>query len=525
VPSAGILRAVKLPWIAAGLLAAFALPLAFGQPYWQENDDAFMAMVAHGYGVNAAPSIALLFSSVLYGTLIQSVGASIAGAQTYGVFSYVLLAAAAGAAAYALRRAGVGGALGAAALLIVFAPVVLYPQFTVVAGFLVVSGALVLATDGRWPAAAAAAGLFALGALVRVGEAGLTLLFILPFLVPMLRSAPRILALAVLAAAAIGGVIADRLYYAAPEWEQYVAMNEARVRFTDWGLRQYFFREPLDAMRLAWAPNDLVMIEGWFFADPRVYTPARLNELKNQVELPWLLLSNAKRYDEMMVPFRHEQFLGLLALALFATWRARSRVALWTLAALGAFMLAIALAGRPGAMRIYIPPLAAIALFALIREPRPLARLHAVLLGIGMAVAGTMLGLRNAADRAEEEVLRARICRVPAERLYVVWGDALPYERIYRPLAAPGDGCALAFYPLGVQSYAPYALARLRAGTGAGDVIQALLEGKEIDMFANGWQIDVLRRHLRIHYRRTLAWRLIDGDGQRATWFRLRIPS
>src|SRR5688500_3489159 len=94
VPSAGILRAVKLPWIAAGLVAAFALPLVLGQPYWQENDDAFMAMVAHGYGVNAAPSIALLFSSVLYGTLIQSVGASIAGAQTYGVLSYVLLAAA-----------------------------------------------------------------------------------------------------------------------------------------------------------------------------------------------------------------------------------------------------------------------------------------------------------------------------------------------------------------------------------------------------------------------------------------------
>lgn len=516
----------RCAWIAAGLVAAFAVPLALGQAYWQTNDDAFMAMVAHGYGVSAAPSIAVLFSSVLYGTLIQSVGvASIAGAQTYGVFTYVLLAAAAIGAAYALWRAGVSGGFAAAALLIVFAPVVLYPQFTVVAGLLVVSGALLLAADGRWPAAAAAAALFALAALVRVEQAGLTLVFTLPFLAPMLRSAPRVSALAVLAGAAVAGVVADRLYYAAPAWEQYVAMNEARMRFTDWGLRQYFFGEILDAMRLGWTVNDLLMIEGWFFADPRVYTPARLNELAEQVSIPSLLLSNAKRYDEAAAPFCHEAFLALLALALFAAWRAHSRLALWTLAALGAFMLAILLAGRPGVMRIYIPPLAAIALFALTQQPGPLARLHAILLGIGMAVAGTVLGLRNAADRAEEEILRARVCGLPAERLYVVWGGALAYERIYRPLAAPGDGCALTLYGLGVQSYAPYALERLRAATGAGDVVQALLDGKEIDMFADRYQVEGLRRHLRIHYRRTLDWRLLGGDGEGNSWFRLRVPS
>ena len=513
-------------WIAAGLVAAFAVPLALGQAYWQENDDGFMAMVAHGYGVSAAPSVAILFSSVLYGALIQSVGvASIAGAQTYGVFTYVLLAAAAIGAAYALWRAGVSGGLAAAALLIVFAPVVLYPQFTVVAGLLVVSGALLLATDGRWRTAAAAAVLFALGALVRYGAAGLTLLFVLPFLARMLRSGPRLSALTVLALAAIAGIVADRVYYAHPAWEQYLAMNEARVRFTDWGLRQYFFREILDAMRLGWTVNDLVMIESWFFADPRVYTPARLNELTERVSIPSLLLSNAHRYDEAATPFRHEAFLALLAFALFAAWRARSRLALWTLAALGAFMLALSLAGRPGIMRIYVPPLAAIALFALALQPGPLARLHAMLLGIGMAVAGTVLGLRNAADRAEEAVLRARVCAMPAERLYVVWGAALAYERIYRPLAAPGDGCALTLYPLGAQSYAPYALERLRAATGAGDVVQALLDGKEIDMFANRWQVDVLGRHLRIHYRRTLDWRLFGGDGDGGSWFRLRVAS
>ena len=510
-------------WITAGLIAAFAVPLALGQPYWQENDDAFMAMVAHGYGITAAPGTELLFSSVLYGKLIQSLPASIAGAQTYGVLSYVLLAAAATAAAYALWRAAVAGGLAAAGLVIVFAPVVLYPQFTVVAGLLVVSGALLLATDGRWRAAAAAAVLFAFGALVRFGAAGLTFVFVLPFLVPILRSAPRFAAVAVLAAAAAGGIAADRLHYAAPAWEKFLAMNDARLRFTDWGLRPYFFREPLDPMRLGWVPNDLVMIEGWFFADPRVYTPARLNHLADQVSTPFLVLSNATRYHEAIAPFSHEQFLALLAFALFAAWRARSRLALWTLAALGAVMLGIVLAGRPGAMRIYIPPLAGIALFVLTVAPRPLARLHAILLGIGVTAAGTVLGFRNAADRAEEELLRSRVCRMPADRLYVTWGDALPYERIYRPLAPPGDGCALPFYPLGVQSYAPYALERLRTGTGAGDVIQALLDGKEIDMFANGWQIDVLRRHLRIHYQRTLAWRLVEGDGKRATWFRLRL--
>lgn len=522
----------RAAWIAAGLVAAFAVPLLVGEPYWPKvaPDDAFMAMAVHGHGISTVPSPALVFSSVLYGALIQAIGVhSMGGVQLYSIFTYALLAAAGAGAACALWRAAVNGPLAAAALIVVFAPAVLYPQFTVVAGLLAASAMLLVLADGRAAATVLASLLLVFSALVRSEEALVVLLFTAPFWAPALRRAPRprllagAAALAAFLAALVAGTVADRLYYAAPEWQEFVAINKARLLFTDYGLRAYFFGEPLDPMRLGWLPNDLVMIENWFYSDPRVFSPARLTELADTASFVGRLWSNAKRVDEALAPFQDESFVALLAFALLVAWRARSRVPLWTLAALGAAMIVVWLVGRPGTTRVYVPPLAAIALCTLIAHPAPLGRLHAVLLTIGLALAATVLGLRNAADRTDEEQARAALCTMPKDRLYIVWSERIHFEKLYRPLSAGGDGCGLRLYPLSVYGHAPQVLEQLRAATGASDVVTALLEGKELDMIADGWQIDVLRRHLRSHYRRILDWRLLRGSGGRGSWYRVRV--
>jgi hypothetical protein len=505
----------RAAWLAGAVVAALALPLGLGEPYWQEIDDAAMAMVARGYGIAAAPSPALIFASVPYGMLAQGLG-------SYGLLMYAWLVLSALAAAYALWRAGVAGPLGAAALLAVFAPAALYPQFTSVAGLLAISAAVLIVADRRWPAAAAAAALLAVAALLRAEAAVFALLLTLPLWWGrnMRRAA---VAAAVFVVAAGTALLVDRAYYAAPEWQQFTEMNRARIRFTDYGLRQYFFRYPLDPMRLAWTPNDLVMVEGWFFADPRVFPAKRVAELASHIYLDDFLVSNAHRYDEALAVFRDEALLALTLLAAFLAWRARSRAAAWTLGLIAAAMVAFWLGGRPGVGRIYYAPLAGALLLTMAVHRLALKRADALVIGFVLLAAAAGLAARNATDRRDEALAREAICTLPKERLYVAWGHQLPYEKVYRPLAAPGEGCVLRIYPLAVQAYAPYAVAQLRASTGQGDVVAAILAGKELDMIAVGWQIDVLRRHLRIHYDRALQWRLLRGDGGRGTWFRVKV--
>ena len=74
-----------------------------------------------------------------------------------------------------------------------------------------------------------------------------------------------------------------------------------------------------------------------------------------------------------------------------------------------------------------------------------------------------------------------------------------------------------------MHSYAPYALERLRAATGATDVIGALLAGRRLDLVSDKGQIEVLDRFLRVHYRRALDWELLGGDGGRGTWYAMRL--
>lgn len=505
----------RAAWLGAALVAAFALPLGLGQPYWQEIDDAFMAMVAHGYGISAAPNPALIFATVPYGTLVQALG-------SYGLLMYAWLVFAAVAAAYALWRSGVAGPLGAVALLAVFAPAALYPQFTFVAGLLALAAMLVVLTDRRPLAIACAAALLVVAALLRAEAAAFALLLTLPLWIRG-RSEPMAAAGAVFLAASAAALLADRAHYAAPEWTQFNEMNRARLAFTDYGLRQYFFRNPLDPMRLAWTPNDLVMVEGWFFADPRVFPAKRVAELGSQIYVDDFVVSNAYRYDEALAPFRNEALLALTVLAVFLAWRARSRATAETLAVIAAAMIAFWLAGRPGVGRIYYAPIAGAVLLTLAMHRVGPGWRDTAFAGLVVLAAGVLLAFRNADDRAEEARARTAVCTLPKDRLYVAWGHQFPYEKVYRPLAAPGDGCALPIYPLAVQAYAPYAVEQLRTFTGETDVVAAILAGKELDMIAVGWQIDVLRRHLRIHYGRALQWRLLRGDGGRGSWFRVRV--
>ena len=515
--------------LAAALAASFALPLALGHPYWQTVDDPFFAMIVHGFGVAEAPNPGTFYLAVLYGKLLGAIG-TLEGVRAYDAMTYALLAAAGAASAWALWRAGASAALAAAALLVVFAPAALYPQYTVLAGLLAVAGLLVLSTGSGRAAAILACALLIAAGMVRAAEVVLAAAVTAPLWLPALaRGWPArgwaIGALACAMLALLASAVVDRAFYAAPEWRQFMDMQPARLLFTDYGLRQYLMGDPLHAMRLGFVPNDLVMVEGWFFSDPRVFPPARLLELTQFVSVPAWWWSNVQRLSEFATPFADESFLAPLLFAVYALWRARARSGWWAMAAFGALRLALLVLGRPNTVRIYIPLLAGILFFALAARPAPAGKLDSPLAAALVVALVVALGVRNAADRAAELAQRDWACRLPPERLYVVWADTLPYAKLYPPFGPPRGSCPLRLYPLAVHSYAPYALEVLRRATGSGDVVGALLAGREINLIGNDWQVDVLRRHLRIHYGAELQWLAQDSDDDRnrVRWYRLSL--
>ena len=523
------MKSTTTPWLAGGL--ALAALFAMAEPFWETNDDVAMAMIILGYGISAAPDPGTVFQNILYARLVQALPEWL-GLQKYGVASYALLLAAGLSCGVALHRAGAPAVLAAAAIFAVFAPTLVYPQFTLLAGLLAVAGLLVLVAPGaHLSIAECVLGclLLILGALVRLDEVLLVGAVVAPYVV-VAAGGGRVRRFAALAFAAViisAAAFVNRAHYAGDEWRDFHAVNKHRVWFTDYGYARYFMRYPLDAVIAGFTFNDLRLLHSFFFADPRVFSPQRFDRATRYMNPLLWMLSNLSPAGELTRPFTHPHSLALLALLALLAWRLRGRQLYWAIGLVGIAMLLAGLVGRAGLTRILIPPIAGIVLLSLAGwrtawvPPRWLQG-SAVAIAVALAIA---LGIQNADDRTEARKLRAVFCALPADRLYIVWGHTVPFERVYAPFGHLAMQCPLQFYGVGVYSYAPFALERLRRATDSGDLVAALLQGRELDFLAQGAVVEQgLEIYLRQHYGAKVVTRRLADYGSFG-WYRATTVS
>jgi len=512
-------------WLACWI--ALAATLAVVEPFWEINDDVAMAMIVHGYGIAAAPDPSTVFQNVIYGRLVQALP-DLFGIQAYGLACYGLLILACGACCFALHRASAPTALAAPAVFAAFAPALVYPQFTLLAGLLAVSGLLVLlGPASRLSAFESVLGgtLLVLAALVRLDEVLLIGAIAWPFLLGISRPARARSFAAIACAVLLIAVCAamNRAHYEAEAWREFQAVNKQRVRFTDYGYSRYFLKHPLDAVLAGFTFNDLRLLETFFFADPRLFSVERFERATRDVNPLFWVLSNLSTAGELVRPFTHPQFLALASLLALIAWRFPARSVRWSVALLAAAMVLGVLVGRPGVTRVVVPPLAGILFLGLANAPagRALPRWTA---GAALIVAAALviaLTVRNIDDRAEAVRTRAALCALPSDRLYVAWGDTVPLERIYTPLSPPAAGCPLRLYGIGVYTYAPFALERLHGATGGRDLVAALLGGQELDFLAPDGLIEGgLEIYMRQHYGAKLVTRRLAQHGT-YSWHRV----
>jgi hypothetical protein len=520
--------ALHLPYLIAAVVLLFLL--VCGDKFWQTNDDIHMSMLVGGYGIAGTPSPGLglgliLQTNVIWGWLLEHTP-DIAHIRGYTLATYALLLATALVIGLALHRRRVHPLFAATALISIYAGAILLPQFTLLAGYLAMAGfALVLASDERnlrlcLPVSAL---LLILAGLVRPDELVLVSVVISPLLLHAWLTHDRRWRLHWLGTAAVCGLVLaaaflfNRHYITSGDWAAFTGIDGLRGQFTDYGLGTYFVNHPDKLAGSAVTVNDVKLARSWFYLDPKVFNPANFAPLVHSVSFADRYGLNIHRTASFLSVFQSYQFLIPLAgsvLVAALSWR-RALPEAVSLLLLLAFMVLIALWGRPGIERIYQPVAGGMFVLALLklgrREERWVTWLGMAALVAAVALAA-MLYQRTGKHGDEAPAVRTETCaslaRLPQDQLLLVWtGDGqFHWKAIYRPTTPDDDACDPPMYSIGSYELAPPSLARLHAYTGGKGLIEALLAGQKFYIISNRGRLQMLDTYLREHYHSSLQW-------------------
>ncbi|HEY3643800.1 MAG TPA: hypothetical protein VGM16_00560 [Gammaproteobacteria bacterium] len=515
-----------LPYAIA--LTVLVLVLLESDKFWATNDDGHMAMIAHGYGMTDTPSPGIVYSNVIWGWVVMKLG-SVGGIQGYTLGAYALMVLSGLALCFALYRSRAPAWGGAALLVMAYVPALINMQFTITAGYLAVA-ALALAwsarrEDGPWPWLGAAV-LLLLSSLVRLDECLFVLLLATPFGVLrwrrdldalMRRRGVVALGAALLAIGACAAV--DHSYYSGAEWQEFRQMNALRRPFTDFGLSEYYssFEHRHELEGSGMSVNDMRLIGQRAFLDTEFFDAARLRPLIQKATADARVDFNLRRWDEALRPFGSFSMyapLALLALALALGRRRKAAVAASALFV--AVMLFFWLWGRPGIVHVYKPAEVVLAVLALLSVDWrrhwlvPLAGAFLFWVALDMSWHANNAGRRQD-QRAAEQVDEK--CDLPTDQLLVAWGPpALNDRYLYRPMSPMGGECGLQLYLVNTLALVPGSLDKLYRHTHGKSLLQALLDGQQIQMLSDSVRIGMLQVYLRAHFQATLVARQVASQ-------------
>ena len=503
----------------AGLVAIGLVGLLAGtfQPRWETNDDLVMAMTAHGFGTMARGSPLLVFSNAIWGWIVRAVP-TVGGVLGYAAATMAILALAAGLVTRALGRSRSGFALGSLAAAVILFRAIVFPQFTMTAGFLAVAavaalrraverrerGLLLLSLLAAW-----------LAFLVRAEECGLVLFLALPLLpwTDLRRQRWTQAALAGWVGAVLLATLADRAAYRGEAWAHFREVNAARLPIIDYGGWERLRSRPDILARHGYTANDLNLVRNWFFVDPAVADPAVLTAMQRELG-PRPVAVTLKLAGDALVAVASPRLWPLaaagLGLALLAGTRRVGTVWLLALVAIAA----MGMAGRPAILRVYEPVLGLLVIGSLLDLPRRGWRPWAAagLVAVSGGSIGILLMKEQAVSQAGVATVQAGLKRAGLDRA-LIWGGDFKLELAYPVLGGAGTPWDLKFDSFDAFVLAPGSNMATAERSGDG-VIGRLLSGRTVNLLSStGHNSDVkiglLRSYLRQRHHRDLRVRRI----------------
>jgi hypothetical protein len=513
IAGAAILQPVRSRLIAAhrDLIFAVLVSTSFAillclifNPRWETNDDVAMSMVAHGYGIAAYGSPCLFFSNVVWGFIVRSLPA-IDGVLGYSIATLLSLVIASTAITYFLLRSGAGAVVSILVVMLIFTRPILFPQFTVTAGLLAVGMLLGLRAYDRGHSLVdlvAACGLGFLSYLIRAPEFALVIGVALPLLPwRKLISSRSVwlsgsgLAVLIIAAAAI-----DAHAYSLPDWQVFLEKNLARAPFTDFGATNYLLRHPDLLQRYGLSENDMRLVGGWFFVDPKLSDPKLLRALLGEISIQdapkeifaFGLGAISLTVEPALLPL---MLTGILLLLVSTNPRL---VLAWMICL--ATIFAIGAAGRSGVVRVYVPLFTLLIALSCTRcLPQTRWRHFAVICTLLIGGLVNARQLWSEATASDQLVLQARAERFVSKESTLIWGASFPFEFAFPVFTRKEDLRDTRIYGLGVFTLAPFSVANEDERTARG-LLARLQSEAGVPLIATRYYEQLLNTYCGEHY-------------------------
>lgn len=507
-----------------GLVGLFCA-LSLFKLFWRSNDDVALAMIADGTGPVGTPSPHLILTNIAWGYLVYGVH-SLGVVHAYALMTYLALALSYAALLYALARRRIQHWVAATVLLLLYLPVLVLPQHTLVAGYLAFAGIVLLCRSiesGSLRDGGIAAGLLVVSSLVRWDETAFVGLVALPFCFRYLglawKSPQRrrwLWLLAITAGLGLGFLLIDFLSFGRGDWKLYADTYKSVMEFNDFRIGRYFTAHREALAGSGFSSNDVELFGNWFYCDTQVFDPARIAALLDRVPSLDRLRLNLAHAHRLVEPLDDPALraLALMVLGIGVFHSRRWHLALSVLV-LGLLMLLLLVLGRPQITRIYLPALAALVALGLLElEIRARTLAAAAVAGLLLVNFSYLKGLHhdNQMERLSASRLRSATCKLDPTQLIVSWGGFYPFTRNYSPFGDPG-ACQLNNYALGEFSLAPFALEHLHKFTGGKDLVPAILAGQSFDFVAAGPALKKLNRYFQEHYSVRLHMKRVPHRG------------
>lgn len=482
------------------------------EPRWETNDDVAMSMVAHGYGLAAIQSPNLVFSNVLWGYLVRSIP-EVGGVLGYSVATLGVLVIVGTSITYGLIKLGLGYLATLAALALILIRPILFPQFTINAGLLMV-GAIIcwqlFARDKDRRALAIGCVLAFLSYLVRSQEFLLVLFVALPLLpwrTLVKDRAPKIAVFVLVLAIAISALV-DRQAYLGDDWRAFNELNLPRAAITDFGAGGSLRLRPDILERHGYSSNDISLIQAWFFVDPNIANPAKLKAMVDELgPLPSAEKGLANAWVGVTTLWHPILLPSVMAALLLAFLRPSWMVVGgWGLCI--ATVFAFGFMGRPGVLRVYVPLVSLLLIAPFISYKLQLTGqttwrrwLETGLLFLAAIPATSAVFAESNQSQLVSGQVRIDLENFPRHPV-IVWGAAFPFEAAYPVLRIPPQVKSFQLYGLGVFTLAPFSVPYAEALFDRG-MVPWLLSDSGADIFSNGSPIGLLEAYCIEHHHGT----------------------
>jgi hypothetical protein len=463
--------------LATAVIFVLLLYLVF-EPRWETNDDVGMSMVAHGYGISAISSPKLIFSNVLWGYLVRAIP-EVNGTHGYSLATLGVLITVGAVVLSVLYRLGAGYVASLSMLALILVRPVLFPQFTINAGLLLVAAIIcwhLFARQNDWQLLLVGCLLAFFGYLGRSQEFLLVLIVALPLLpwrTLLRRRSSQAALLALVSAIAVSTVI-DHQSYQGEEWKVFKALNRVRAPFTDFGAGKHLKQRSDILDRHGYSANDVDLIGSWFFVDPEIANPESLRAMVAELgPLPHQRNALTKGWIAVQTLWHPKLLLLVLVALLLFSIRPR-----WQLAASWALCIAavvvLGLLGRPGILRVYVPLVSLLLVAPLLVGQVSIWRNR---LGTSALILAAVLNTfyvmsASKASQVTADYIRKGLVNFPNDPV-VTWGGVFPFEAVYPVLGTSSSAMSYRFYALGVFTLAPFsvAFAEQQVGRGMTDLL------------------------------------------------------